>query len=153
MLNVGDKAPLDICIKDQDDREICLGDLLGQKVVLYFYPKDSTPGCTTQACGIRDNWSAISATGALLFGVSPDSTRSHRNFREKQSLPFPLLADTEHRLAEAFGAWGEKSMYGRTYMGIFRMTFILDEQGTIEHVFPKVKPKEHAAELLRALGH
>jgi peroxiredoxin Q/BCP len=121
-------------------------------VVLYFYPKDDTSGCTTQACEFRDSWSEVQARGAVVLGVSPDGIASHERFRDKFSLPFPLLADEDHAVAEAYGVWGEKSMYGRKYQGILRTTFIIDPAGRIAHVFEKVKPKGHAAEVLDALA-
>jgi peroxiredoxin Q/BCP len=120
-------------------------------VVLYFYPKDDTSGCTTEACEFRDAWSEVKASGARLFGVSPDGIKSHQKFRDKFNLPFPLLADENHSVAEAYGVWGEKSMYGRKYMGILRTTFIIDAKGRIARVFEKVKPAGHAAEVLSAL--
>jgi len=120
-------------------------------VVLYFYPKDDTSGCTTEACEFRDAWSDVKKTGVRLFGVSPDGIRSHEKFRAKFKLPFPLLADEDHAVAEAYGVWGEKSMYGRKYMGILRTTFIIDARGRIAQVFEKVKPAGHAGEVLAAL--
>jgi peroxiredoxin Q/BCP len=130
---------------------VSLKSLRGSPVVLYFYPKDDTSGCTTQACGFRDAWSEVKASGAKLYGVSPDGVKSHQKFRDKYNLPFPLLADEDHAVAEAYGVWGEKSMYGRKYMGILRTTFIIDEKGRIARVFEKVKPAGHAAEVLSAL--
>lgn len=150
MLKIGDKAPA-FSLAADGGTQVALKDLKGTRVVLYFYPKDDTSGCTTEACEIRDQWKAIKATGAVLFGVSPDSVASHDKFKAKYKLPFPLLADPDHAVAEAFGAWGEKSMYGRKYMGILRSTFIIDEAGRISAVFPKVKPKGHAQEILDAL--
>lgn len=150
MLKVGDKAPA-FSLDADGGEHVALKDLKGRQVVLYFYPKDDTSGCTTEACEIRDQWKAIKATGAALFGVSPDSVASHDKFKAKYKLPFPLLADPDHAVAEAYGAWGEKSMYGRKYMGILRSTFIIDPGGRISAVFPKVKPKGHAREILDAL--
>lgn len=150
MLSAGQKAP-SFAVPNQDGETISLDSLRGKPVVLYFYPKDDTPGCTIQACGLRDNWSAITATGAALFGVSPDGPGKHTKFRSKYELPFPLLADEDHELAEAFGAWGEKSMYGRKYQGILRTTFLLDGDGVIQHVIEKVKPKGHADQVLSLL--
>ena len=130
---------------------VSLKDLTGKKVVLYFYPKDDTSGCTVEACEFRDSWTAVQKRGAVVVGVSPDGVGSHLQFKKKFALPFPLLADEDHAVAEAYGAWGEKSMYGRKYNGILRMTFIIGENGKIEKVFPKVKPKGHAAEVLAAI--
>jgi peroxiredoxin Q/BCP len=151
MLKPGDKAPLFSLETDEGDT-VSLKDLKGKPVVLYFYPKDDTPGCTVEACEFRDNWSAVKKTGAVVLGVSPDAVTSHQKFKQKFSLPFPLLSDEGHAVAEAYGTWGEKSMYGRTYQGILRTTFIIDETGKISRVFAKVKPKGHAAEVLAALG-
>jgi peroxiredoxin Q/BCP len=151
MLKAGDKAPAFSLAADGGGR-MSLKELKGKKVVLYFYPKDDTSGCTTEACEFRDSWSAVKAAGAVVLGVSPDSAASHDKFKVKYRLPFTLLADPDHALAEAFGAWGEKSMYGRKYQGVLRSTFIIDETGRIAAVFPKVKPKGHAAEVLAALG-
>lgn len=150
MLEPGAKAPAFSVPSDSGDT-VALEDFKGRKVVLYFYPKDDTPGCTTEACELRDNWRAVQAAGAVVLGVSPDSVASHAKFRAKYALPFPLLADVDHAVAEAYGAWGEKSMYGKKYMGILRTTFIIDERGVVRHVFEKVKPKGHAAEVLAAL--
>ena len=135
---------------DENGNEIKLSDFKGKKLVLYFYPKDSTPGCTAEACSLRDNYEAMLARGYEGVGVSVDSERSHRNFISKQSLPFHLIADTEKKWVEAFGVWGEKKMCGRTYMGTFRTTFIIDEEGRIERIFaPKeIDTKNHAAQIL-----
>lgn len=135
---------------DENGNEIKLSDFKGKKLVLYFYPKDSTPGCTAEACSLRDNYEAMLARGYEVIGVSVDSERSHRNFIAKQSLPFHLIADTEKTWVEAFGVWGEKKMCGRTYMGTFRTTFIIDEEGRIERIFaPKeIDTKNHAAQVL-----
>ena len=135
---------------DENGNEIKLSDFKGKKLVLYFYPKDSTPGCTAEACSLRDNYEAMLARGYEVIGVSVDSARSHRNFIAKQSLPFHLIADTEKTWVEAFGVWGEKKMCGRTYMGTFRTTFIIDEEGRIERIFaPKeIDTKNHAAQIL-----
>jgi peroxiredoxin Q/BCP len=130
---------------------VSLASLRGRPVVLYFYPKDDTSGCTTQACEFRDSWADVQARGAIVLGVSPDGVASHRKFRDKFALPFPLLADEDHAVAEAYGVWGEKSMYGRKYHGILRTTFVIDPAGRIAHVFEKVKPKGHAAQVLTAL--
>jgi peroxiredoxin Q/BCP len=150
MLKPGDKAP-SFSLPSDDGDTVKLADLKGRKVVLYFYPKDDTSGCTTEACEFRDSWAAVKATGAVVYGVSPDGIVSHQKFRTKYRLPFPLLADEDHAVAERYGAWGEKSMYGRKYQGILRSTFLIDGDGRLMAVFPKVKPKGHAAEVLAAL--
>ena len=148
-MNVGDKAP-EILGIDQDGKEIRLSDYKGKKVVLYFYPKDLTSGCTAQACNLRDNYDALRAKGYAVVGVSIQDEKSHRKFIEKNSLPFPLIADTDLKLVEAFGVYGEKKMYGRTYMGTFRTTFIINEDGIVERILgPKqIKTKDHAAQIL-----
>ncbi len=146
----GTKAPAFSLPSDAGD-VVSLKDLKGKKVVLYFYPKDDTSGCTVQACEFRDNWKAVQKQGAVVLGVSPDGVGSHVKFKQKFDLPFPLLADPDHKVAEAYGAWGEKSMYGRKYHGILRTTFIIDETGNVQNVFPKVKPKGHAGAVLAAL--
>lgn len=151
MLKVGDKAPTGITVENQDGVKISLKDFRGNRVVVYFYPKDDTPGCTKEACGIRDVWVKFKKSGIKVLGVSPDKPASHQKFIAKYGLPFDLLADVDHKLAEAFGAWGEKKLYGRTYMGIIRSTFVVDENGKVSHVFPKVKPAEHAEEILSVL--
>jgi thioredoxin-dependent peroxiredoxin len=150
MLTIGTAAP-EFTLPADDGREISLTSLRGTPVVLYFYPKDDTSGCTTQACGFRDSWAEVKQAGAVVLGVSPDGVASHQKFKHKYSLPFPLLADTDHAVAAAYGAWGRKSMYGREYDGILRTTFLIDAQGIIRATFPKVKPKGHAAEVLAAL--
>lgn len=146
----GTKAP-DFTLPSDEGTTVSLKSLRGSPVVLYFYPKDDTSGCTTEACEFRDAWADVKASGARLYGVSPDGVKSHEKFRAKFDLPFPLLADEDHTVAEAYGAWGEKSMYGRKYMGILRTTFIIDEKGRIARVFEKVKPAGHADEVLAAL--
>lgn len=146
----GENAP-EFTLPSDAGGATALRDLRGRKVVLYFYPKDDTSGCTTQACEFRDAWADVQAAGAVVLGVSPDGIGSHGKFRAKYDLPFPLLADEDHAVADAYGVWGEKSMYGRTYQGVLRTTFVIDEQGRISHVFEKVKPKGHAAEVLAAL--
>lgn len=150
MVEPGSPAP-PFALPSGDGDTVALSDLLGRQVVLYFYPKDDTPGCTTQACDLRNSWRAIREAGAVVLGVSPDGPASHAQFARKFQLPFPLLADEDHAVAEAYGAWGEKSMYGRTYMGIIRSTVIIDGQGVVSHVFPRVRPKGHAASVLAAL--
>jgi peroxiredoxin Q/BCP len=150
MLQEGILAP-DFTLATDGGGEVTLSDYRGKKVVLYFYPKDDTPGCTTEACSFRDDYGMITATGAVVLGVSPDTVKSHDKFKLKYSLPFALLSDSDHRVAEMYGAWGEKKMYGKTSMGIIRSTFILDETGKIVKVFPKVTPKDHSLEVLAAL--
>ena len=150
-MNIGDKAPEILGINEKGE-EIRLSDYKGQKVVLYFYPKDNTPGCTAQACNLRDHYAELRQAGYAVIGVSVDSGKSHQKFIEKNFLPFPLITDTEKKLVEQFGVWGEKTMCGRKYMGTFRTTFILDEEGVVERIItPKeVKTKEHAAQILNA---
>ena len=147
MLKIGDKAPNVLGI-DQNGVEVNLESYKGKKVVLYFYPKDNTPGCTDQACDLRDNIGAIKNAGYEIIGVSVDDEKSHRKFIEKFSLPFPLIADVDQKLVQAFGVWVEKSMYGKSYMGTARVTFVIDEDGTIINVIDKVKTKEHTAQIL-----
>lgn len=148
-MNVGDKAPEILGINEKGE-EIRLSNYKGKKLVLYFYPKDSTSGCTAQACNLRDNYDALRQAGYEVVGVSVDSEKSHQKFIEKNSLPFPLIADTDKKLVEQFGVWGEKSMYGRKYMGTFRTTFIINEEGIVERIIgpKKVKTKDHAAQIL-----
>lgn len=152
MIKEGDKAP-DVLGTDQDGRVIRLSDYPGKKIALYFYPKDSTSGCTAQACNLRDNYSALGDAGVQVIGVSVDSEASHRKFIEKNQLPFPLVADTDHKLVEQFGVYGEKSMCGRKYMGTFRTTFIIEPDGTVSSVIgPKVvKTKDHANHIFEVL--
>ena len=151
-LAVGEVAP-DFSLQDQDGRTVALADLLKERcVVLYFYPKDDTPGCTTEACNFRDEHSALGAAGAVVLGVSADSVDRHRKFASKYSLPFPLLADPEHRMLEAYGVWGEKSLYGRKFQGITRTTFLIGPDGRVKQVWPKVKVNGHVDEVLAALG-
>jgi peroxiredoxin Q/BCP len=149
-MNVGDKAPETLGL-DQDGKEIKLSDFAGRKLVLYFYPKDSTSGCTAEACNLRDNYSDLRSQGYEVVGVSIDSAKSHLKFIEKNNLPFTLIADTDKTLVEQMGVWGEKSMYGRKYMGTFRTTFIIDENGVIQRIIgPKeIKTKDHAAQILK----
>ena len=147
----GDNAP-DFTLPDQDGRRVSLGDFAGRTVVLYFYPKADTPGCTTQACGIRDRGDEYDAAGAVVLGVSPDPPEKLRKFADKHGLEFTLLADTDHEVAERYGVWVEKSMYGRTFWGNQRATFVIDPDGRIATVLPKVSPKTHDDEVLTALG-
>ena len=137
---------------DANGETVSLKDLRGQKVVLYFYPKDVTPGCTKEACSFRDGFSKFKKRGITILGVSPDSEKSHQKFATKYKLPFILLADTGHLIADAYGVWGEKKFMGRTYMGIHRTTFLIDEKGKIKKVFAKVKPEDHADEVLQAFS-
>ena len=151
LLEVGDKAPA-FQTTDQDGDEVSLRDFKGKKLVLYFYPKDDTPGCTKEACSFRDGWSKFRRKGVAVLGVSVDDEKSHRKFADKFSLPFPLLADTDKEIVKAYGVWGEKSMYGRKYMGTHRVTYLVDEKGKIAAVWPKVKPDAHADEVLAAVA-
>jgi peroxiredoxin Q/BCP len=151
MIGQGTAAP-DFELSDQDGRRVRLSDLRGRKVVLYFYPKADTPGCTTQACGIRDHTADYEAAGAVVLGVSPDEPAKLRRFADKYDLPFTLLADVDHEVADAYGVWVEKSMYGRTYHGNQRATFVIDERGVIRHVIPKASPKTHDDVVLEALS-
>ena len=151
MIETGRQAP-DFELRDQDGETVTLSGLRGRRVVLYFYPKADTPGCTTQACGIRDRGSEYDAAGATVLGVSPDTVKDVKKFHDKQSLNFTLLADEDHAVAERYGVWGEKSMYGRTYMGVMRSTFLIDEEGVVRHVIPKASPKTHDDEVLGALA-
>ena len=148
-MKIGDKAP-EILGRDENGQEIRLSDYAGKKLVLYFYPKDMTSGCTAQACSLRDGYSELRKQGYEVLGVSVQDERSHQKFIEKNQLPFHLIADTEQMLSQAFGTWGEKSMYGRKYMGTFRTTFILNEEGIVERILlPKeIKTKEHARQIL-----
>lgn len=148
-LKVGQKAP-DFTVTDDTGQKVKLSDLKGKKIVLYFYPKDDTPGCTKEACAFRDGISQIQNRGALVLGVSVDSVDSHKKFKKKYELNFPLLADSDKKIVEAYGTWKKKSMYGKTYMGIERTTFIIDEQGRIARIFTKVKVNEHYDAVLGA---
>ena len=148
MLKIGDKMP-EFEVKDQDGNIVSSKDLLGKKTVVYFYPKDNTSGCTAEACNLRDNHEAMVARGYNVIGVSKDSSKSHKNFAEKHSLPFTLLADTSTEMIQAFGAWGEKSLYGKKYMGTLRMTFIFDENGILTEIIEIVDTKNHAAQILK----
>jgi len=145
-LNIGDKAP-DFAIPDQDGIVHKLNDYAGRKLVIYFYPKDDTPGCTAQACNLRDNYYDLRQKGYEVIGVSVDSEKSHQKFIQKFELPFTLLSDTNREMVEAYGVWQEKSMYGRKYMGTMRYTFIINEKGIIEDIITKVDTKEHAAQI------
>lgn len=147
----GQKAP-DFKVQDQDGNVVSLQQFAGKKVVLYFYPKDDTPGCTAEACDFRDNYQGLVAKGIVVLGVSTDDEKSHKKFVTKHQLPFPLLADTDKKIVEAYGVWGEKSMYGKTYMGTNRKTFIIDEEGVIAHIINKVDTKNATAQVLELSG-
>ncbi len=149
--DVDDIAP-DFTLPDQEGNNVSLADLRGREVVLYFYPKAATPGCTTQACGVRDHREDYEHAGAVVLGVSPDPVAKVKSFDQKYGLGFPLLADEDHAVAEAYGVWGEKSMYGRKYMGVERTTFVIGGDGVIRQVFRRVKPNEHDALVLGALA-
>jgi peroxiredoxin Q/BCP len=151
MIETGQQAP-DFTLPDQDGKDVSLGDFAGRTVVLYFYPKADTPGCTTQACGVRDHLPAYEQADAVVLGVSPDPVKRVKTFHDKQALNFTLLADADHAVCEAYGVWGEKSMYGRTYMGAQRATFIIGPDGVVRHVIPKVSPKTHDDQVLKVLG-
>jgi peroxiredoxin Q/BCP len=146
-LSVDSQAP-DFSLKDQFGNEVSLSSVKGTWAVIYFYPKDDTPGCTKEACNFRDNHAAIEAAGAIVLGISGDSAATHQKFAAKHSLPFRLLVDEDHAVARSFGAWGTKNMYGKLYEGIVRSTFVIDPEGRIARVWPKVKPDAHGAEVL-----
>jgi len=148
-MNIGDKAP-EILGNDEQGRPIRLSDYRGRKLVLYFYPKDNTSGCTAEACSLRDHYAELQAQGYDVVGVSKDSAQSHQKFKEKHELPFPLIADVDHQLLEAMGAWGEKTMYGKKVQGTIRTTFVINEEGIVEQVFQgkQIKTKEHASQIL-----
>ncbi len=150
MLAEKDLAP-DFTLTSDTGEAVTLSAFRGKKVVLYFYPKDDTPGCTKEACSFRDDYSLFMMKGAVVIGVSPDGAESHQKFKAKFGLPFYLLSDPDHAVAEKYGAWGEKKMYGKTYMGILRSTYVIDENGLIARAFPNVKPDGHAQEVLAAL--
>ena len=147
MLNVGDKMPR-FSVIDETGKQVTEQDLLGRKTVIYFYPKDSTPGCTAEACNIRDNYQSFLARGYQVFGVSKDSQASHVKFKEKYNLPFPLLSDPTTEMLQTFGAWGEKKLYGKSSMGTLRKTFIFDENGILERIIDKVDTKNHTEQIL-----
>ncbi len=151
MVAEGQEAP-DFKLPDQDGNDVTMSELRGQPVVLYFFPKADTPGCTAQACGVRDHGSDYAGSGARVVGVSPDTVAAQRKFADKYGLDFTLLADEDHRVAELYGVWGEKKMYGKTYMGVQRATFLIDPDGKVAKVFPKVSPKTHDEVVLEALG-
>jgi peroxiredoxin Q/BCP len=147
----GAEAP-DFTLTDDQGEAVTLSSLRGSPVVLYFYPKDDTPGCTTQACGIRDAYGEFERAGAVVLGISPDNEKSHVKFKDKYELPFTLLADTDHSVAEEYGVWGEKNFAGKTYMGVNRSTFVIDADGNVTRVMHDVKPATHADDVLAALG-
>ncbi len=151
MIQVGESAP-DFELPDQDGEPVHLSELRGRRVVLYFYPRADTPGCSTQACGVRDHLSDYEQANAVVLGASPDSVADVKRFHDKQGLNFKLLADEDHAVADKYGVWGEKSMYGKTHWGVQRATFIIDASGTVAHVIPKVSPKTHDEQVLAALG-
>ena len=150
-LKIGDKAP-SFTLKNQDDQEVSLSSFAGQKVVVYFYPAAATPGCTTQACEIRDNINSLKSAGYTVLGISPDQPAKLKKFKDKESLNFDLLSDPDNAIQQAYGAYGEKSMYGKTYMGTIRSTFVVDESGKLSHVFYNVKAKGHIEMLRNELG-
>ena len=147
MIKIGDRMP-EFEVLDQDGNKVSSQDLIGKKTVVYFYPKDNTSGCTAEACSLRDNYDALTAKGYIVVGVSKDSVNSHKKFREKYDLPFTLLSDTSTEMLQAFGAWGEKKMYGKTVMGTIRKTFIFDENGILTEIIEKVDTKNHAEQIL-----
>ncbi len=151
MIEVGTPVP-DMTLHDDQGNKVRLADLVGSPYVLYVYPADDTPGCTKEACAFRDSYAAYRKAGVEVYGVSPDSVESHVKFKDKFELPFPLLADDDHQLAEALGAWGEKEVYGKKSIGIIRSTFVVDADGTIARVYPRVKPDEHATQILNDMG-
>ena len=147
ILQEGTSAP-DFVLMDENEQAHRLSDYRGKRIVLYFYPKDDTPGCTTEACEFRDDYDVYDEAGVVILGVSPDSPKSHKKFKEKYNLPFLLLSDESHEVLEAYGVWGAKKMYGKEYMGVFRTTYVIDEDGNIVKVFEKVSPKGHSQEIL-----
>lgn len=148
-LTEGNKAPL-FKGKDQNGNPVSLADYKGQKIVLYFYPQDDTPTCTLQACNLRDNFSLLKKNGLIILGVSPDEEKKHKKFEAKYDLPFTLITDTDHTIIDMYGVWGEKKLYGRSYMGLHRTTFLIDEKGIIHKIFLKPKSKQHTEEILKA---
>ena len=151
MVNVGDQAP-DFTLHSDTGEQVTLSALRGKPVILYWYPRDDTPGCTVEACSFRDAYGEFQRAGAVVLGVSTDSVKSHEKFKTKFNLPFPLLSDPEHQVAEQYGVWGPKKFMGKEFEGISRVTFLIDEQGVVKQVWPKVKPEGHADEILAALG-
>jgi thioredoxin-dependent peroxiredoxin len=150
MLNINDKAP-EFTLQDENGKKISLKDLRGKQIVLYFYPRADTPGCTVEACEFRDTYKKMQKTGAVLLGISPDTSKAQKKFQDKFELPFSLLADADKKVADAFGVLQEKNMYGKKVMGIVRTTFVIGPDGRIQHIFPKVRPEGHALEVLAYL--
>lgn len=150
-LQPGNKAPA-FAGKNQNGERVSLKDFSGRRLALYFYPQDDTPTCTVQACNLRDNFSLLHSNGIAVVGVSPDEVNSHKAFEEKFNLPFPLIADPDHTIIDAYGVWGPKQLYGRAYEGLHRTTFLIDEKGKIVHIFKKPRNKDHAAEILKKFG-
>ena len=148
-LNEGDKAPA-FTSKDQNGKPVALSDFKGKKVVLYFYPEDDTPTCTIEACNLRDNYSLLKKEGMVVLGVSPDDEKKHKKFEQKFDLPFTLIADSDKKIIDKYGVWGEKNLYGRKYMGLHRTTFLIDEKGIIKKIFRKPRSKMHSEEILKA---
>ncbi|HUS01072.1 MAG TPA: thioredoxin-dependent thiol peroxidase [Chitinophagaceae bacterium] len=148
-LQEGDKAPA-FKSKDQDGKPVALSDYKGKKVVLYFYPEDDTPTCTIEACNLRDNYSLLNRSGIVVLGVSPDDEKKHKKFEQKFDLPFTLIADSDKKIIDKYGVWGEKNLYGRKYMGLLRTTFLIDEKGIIKKIFKKPRSKMHSSEILKA---
>jgi thioredoxin-dependent peroxiredoxin len=149
-LKVGDKAPA-FSLKNTEGKAVKLSDFKGQKIVLYFYPKDDTPGCTKEACAFRDDYAQLQKRGVVVLGVSADDQKSHQKFTQKYSLPFTLLSDPDHTMMEKYNAWVEKNMYGKKYMGVARITYIINEDGKIAHIFAKVKPETHSQDVLQVI--
>lgn len=150
-LKAGDKAPAFSAVNELGEA-VSLADFQGKKLILFFYPKDDTPGCTAENCNLRDNYSLLQSKGFALVGVSPDSAKKHQHFKQKHQLPFPLIPDTEQELLKLYGVWGPKQMYGRTYEGVYRTTFVISETGIIEQVFDKVNTKSHTEQILEAMA-
>lgn len=150
-LKAGDKAPAFSAVNELGEA-VSLADFQGKKLILFFYPKDDTPGCTAENCNLRDNYGLLESKGFALVGVSPDSAKKHQNFKQKHQLPFPLIPDTEQELLKLYGVWGPKQMYGRTYEGVYRTTFVISETGIIEQVFDKVNTKSHTEQILEAMA-
>lgn len=149
-INIGDRAP-DFKGIDENGKEVSLSDFKGKRIILYFYPKDNTPGCTNEACDLRDNYNMWIEKGYEIIGVSPDSTQSHTNFKKKYNLPFILISDPEKVIIKQFGVWGLKKLYGREYEGLIRTTFVIDENGIVSNIFEKVKTKDHSNQILETL--
>ena len=147
----GDKAP-EFNANDEAGNAVSLSQYKGRKLILFFYPKDDTPGCTAENCNLRDNYAVLLEKGFAVLGVSPDSAKKHQSFKAKYSLPFPLVPDSDQQIMKSYGAWGEKQMYGRSYEGVLRTTFIINEEGIVEKVFEKVDTKNHTAQILKAMG-